>query len=135
MSEVIMTVAAIALALATGVTAYQLRSIQADKYELGTWTSVEPFRGSGLTTDVRTISFRIEGAEASPEAWSGLLSRLDEVHEELSPFGANARRPPFEYRTWCGRTVVYPDAPGRYDRRYLENYIRVLETLAGEDAR
>lgn len=131
MSQLVIWISGFIFAGATGLTAFKLRNIPFDRYDLGPWSTTEPFRGSGLSTDVRTIAFRIEGAEAGAESWNGLLSRLDDIHRQLSPFGENARRPPFEYRTWYGRTAVHADAPRVFDRRYLENYIAILEKLAG----
>ena len=122
------------------------REVRIDQLSAGAWILPQQSRDRVMSADLSSMIVRLDRARTDPHAWETLLRRLDGLHAQLSPFGENVRRPPYQKQWWweaelqrfgvklpepLRRTDVEPEAPKRYNARYLESYIQTLERLAG----
>ena len=108
-----------------------IRGLRVDELDAGPWAYADTCASRVVTADLNSMILRLERARHDTIAWENVLRRLDALHVQLSPFGQNARRPPFVRKRWWGTTTVEPEAPAQYDRGYLDTYIATLERLAG----
>lgn len=123
------------------------KRVSFDRRDPGAWMLDERKYNSALAADINSMILRLDRARVDTASWEMLLRRLDALHVQLSPFGKNARRPPYAGNWWSQLTqriwaiidptgsrpehAINAEAPKRYDARYLETYIKTLEQLAG----